>query len=210
MKKRMLVSLLGLALSVCPIHAPLSPEQDSGLTAAHAAAVSPVPDSIVFVRTRKPNEGAFTLLMPKGWQTGTTPRASRSATRRPASPTRSSCPASSRIWDRPGHVAEPADGLCQGGPGHPALHPGDRPSDRGTPPEHQRGNPSWGLPAGDRPGRLHQPYSGETEIRPDGWKHHWQNSAGEVVVSNTGDYDPNHDDGLRLVKDFKQSQVRPR
>jgi hypothetical protein len=54
------------------------------------------------------------------------------------------------------------------------------------------------------------PYSGETEIRPDGWKHHWQNSAGEVVVSNTGDYDPNHDDGLRLVKDFKPSQVRPR
>jgi len=31
-----------------------------------------------------------------------------------------------------------------------------------------------------------------------------------IVVSNTGDYDPNHDDGLRLVKDFKQSQVRPR
>lgn len=54
------------------------------------------------------------------------------------------------------------------------------------------------------------PHTGETEIRPDGWKHHWQNSAGEVVVSNTGNYDPNHDEGIQLIKDFKQSQVRPR
>jgi len=54
------------------------------------------------------------------------------------------------------------------------------------------------------------PYTGETEIRPDGWQYHWENSNGEVVVSNLNDYDPNHDDGVRLVKDFKRSQVRPR
>ncbi len=54
------------------------------------------------------------------------------------------------------------------------------------------------------------PYTGETEIRPDGWRYHWENSNGEVVVSNLNDYDPNHDDGVRLIKDFKRSQVRPR
>ncbi len=54
------------------------------------------------------------------------------------------------------------------------------------------------------------PYTGETELRPDGWKNHWQNSAGEVIVSNLIDYDPNYDDGVKLVKDFKRSSVRPR
>ena len=54
------------------------------------------------------------------------------------------------------------------------------------------------------------PHTGETEIRPDGWKYHWENSNGEVVVSNLNEYDPNHDDGVRLVKDFKRSGVRPR
>lgn len=54
------------------------------------------------------------------------------------------------------------------------------------------------------------PHTGETEIRPDGWNYHWENSSGEVVVSNLRDYDPNHDDGLRLIKDFKKSPLRPR
>lgn len=54
------------------------------------------------------------------------------------------------------------------------------------------------------------PHTGETEVRPDGWKYHWENSNGEVIVSNLNDYDPNHDDGVRLVKDFKRSQVRAR
>jgi len=53
------------------------------------------------------------------------------------------------------------------------------------------------------------PYTGETEIRPDGWRHHWQNSAGEVVVSNNDDYDPNHDPH-RGRSDYKRSPVRPR
>ncbi len=54
------------------------------------------------------------------------------------------------------------------------------------------------------------PHTGETEIRADGWPHHWQNSAGEVIVSSDRAYDPNHDDSVRLVKDFKPSAVRPR
>lgn len=53
------------------------------------------------------------------------------------------------------------------------------------------------------------PYTGETEIRPDGWKYHWQNASGEVVVSNNGNYDPNHDIDLKR-SDFKKSVVRPR
>lgn len=53
------------------------------------------------------------------------------------------------------------------------------------------------------------PYTGETEIRPDGWRHHWQNSAGEVVVSNKDDYDPNHDQHLNR-SDYRKSPVRPR
>jgi hypothetical protein len=53
------------------------------------------------------------------------------------------------------------------------------------------------------------PYTGETEIRPDGWKHHWQNSGGEVIVSNDGNYDPNQDMNLKRT-DFKKSTVRAR
>jgi hypothetical protein len=54
------------------------------------------------------------------------------------------------------------------------------------------------------------PYTGETEIRPDGWQNHWENSRGEVIVSNLSDYNPNQDESLRLVKDFKRSALRPR
>jgi hypothetical protein len=53
------------------------------------------------------------------------------------------------------------------------------------------------------------PYTGETEIRPDGWKYHWQNASGEVIVSNNGNYDPNHDVYVNRT-DFKRSAVRPR
>jgi hypothetical protein len=53
------------------------------------------------------------------------------------------------------------------------------------------------------------PHTGETEIRPDGWKYHWQNSGGEVIVSNDGNYDPNQDVNVKRT-DFKKSSVRPR
>jgi hypothetical protein len=53
------------------------------------------------------------------------------------------------------------------------------------------------------------PHTGETEIRPDGWKYHWQNPSGEVIVSNDGNYNPNHDVNLKR-SDFKKSAVRPR
>ncbi len=53
------------------------------------------------------------------------------------------------------------------------------------------------------------PYTGETEIRPDGWKHHWQNASGEVIVTNDADYDPNLDVRVNRT-DFKKSKVRPR
>jgi len=53
------------------------------------------------------------------------------------------------------------------------------------------------------------PHTGETEIRPDGWKYHWQNPSGEVIVSNDGNYNPNHDVNYK-GSDFKKSAVRPR
>jgi len=53
------------------------------------------------------------------------------------------------------------------------------------------------------------PYTGETEIRPDGWKHHWQNASGEVIVTNDANYDPNLDVRVNRT-DFKKSKVRPR
>lgn len=53
------------------------------------------------------------------------------------------------------------------------------------------------------------PYTGKTEIRPDGWRNHWQNESGEVVVSNNPDYSPNHDSVINRT-DFKRSKVRKR
>ena len=53
------------------------------------------------------------------------------------------------------------------------------------------------------------PYTGETEIHPDGWKYHWENPNGEVVMSNNQSYDPNHDTSINR-SDFKRSQVRKR
>lgn len=53
------------------------------------------------------------------------------------------------------------------------------------------------------------PYSGDTEVRPDGWKYHWQNAAGEVVVTNREDYSPNQDPIVNRT-DYKRSKVKPR
>jgi hypothetical protein len=51
------------------------------------------------------------------------------------------------------------------------------------------------------------PFTGETEIRPDGWKYHWENPNGEIVMSNRQSYDPNHDNAINR-SDFKPSPVR--
>jgi len=53
------------------------------------------------------------------------------------------------------------------------------------------------------------PYTNEVEQRPDGWKYHWQNGNGEIIVTNDQEYDPNHDRNIRRT-DYKRSQVRPR
>jgi len=53
------------------------------------------------------------------------------------------------------------------------------------------------------------PYTQEVERRPDGWKYHWQNGAGEIIMTNTEEYDPNHDARVQRT-DFKRSIVRPR
>jgi len=53
------------------------------------------------------------------------------------------------------------------------------------------------------------PFNGETEIRPDGWKYHWENPSGEVIMSNNQSFDPNHDVSINR-SDFKRSPVRKR
>jgi hypothetical protein len=53
------------------------------------------------------------------------------------------------------------------------------------------------------------PYTKEVERRPDGYKYHWENASGEVVVSNNQDYSPNYDPDVKRT-DFKRSEVRPR
>jgi hypothetical protein len=53
------------------------------------------------------------------------------------------------------------------------------------------------------------PFTGKTEIRPDGWKYHWENPNGEIVMSNHQSYDPKHDSAINR-SDFKRSPVRRR
>lgn len=53
------------------------------------------------------------------------------------------------------------------------------------------------------------PYTGETEIGTDKWRHRWVNESGDVIYSNREDYDPNIDINLNR-SDFKRTPVRPR
>jgi hypothetical protein len=53
------------------------------------------------------------------------------------------------------------------------------------------------------------PYTGQTEVRPDGWKYHWQNESGELVVTDSEEYDPNLDVELKRTG-FKRSAARKR
>jgi len=53
------------------------------------------------------------------------------------------------------------------------------------------------------------PYTNEVEQRPDGWKYHWQNGNGEIIMTNDDSYDPNRDQHIRRT-DYKRSQVRQR
>lgn len=371
MNKRVLIGLLGCILSVCFIHVPVSSGRNAFCSAVvHAAATFPVPDPIVFVRAREPNEGAFSLLIPKGWQTmggiyhvdPTTPNGFTNSVAPKGNflvkkdeagtvmlhwlpdywccDTRLSpagqmglfpqgsyyngmlvmpCPSAADFLLRlvlpqlrpdaanvrvvrvealqdvagayqrqaalPGiqyDAARVTVGYEQGGMAYKeylsCVIENLGPSGAGMWQNRQtvcarapfdefaawekvgamiydsvRFDPHW-LEAAARATRQRtqnaqatqryiqgvgrqivehrqntnaeirhggyllvtgqddyiNPHTGETEIRPDGWKHHWQNSAGEVVVSNARDYDPNHDDGLGLVKDFKESRLRPR
>jgi hypothetical protein len=53
------------------------------------------------------------------------------------------------------------------------------------------------------------PYTNEVERRMDGYKYHWQNASGELIVTNNNDYSPNYDPDVKRT-DFKRSEVRPR
>jgi hypothetical protein len=54
------------------------------------------------------------------------------------------------------------------------------------------------------------PYTGETEQGSNQYKHRWVNSGGDVIYSNTDDYDPSWDSSLRGRSDYKPTPVRPR
>jgi hypothetical protein len=53
------------------------------------------------------------------------------------------------------------------------------------------------------------PYSGEVEVDSDGWAHRWVNESGDVLFSDSDEYDPNLDERLKR-SDFKRTPVRPR
>lgn len=53
------------------------------------------------------------------------------------------------------------------------------------------------------------PYSKEVEIGSDQWNYRWVNESGDVVYSDSDDYDPNLDDILNRT-DYKKTPVRKR
>ena len=54
------------------------------------------------------------------------------------------------------------------------------------------------------------PYTNEIDIGSNQYQNRWVNSRGDVLYTDDRDYDPNWDPNMKLVKDFKQSQIRPR
>ncbi|HEY3383386.1 MAG TPA: hypothetical protein VGK32_16560 [Vicinamibacterales bacterium] len=57
--------------------------------------------------------------------------------------------------------------------------------------------------------RYVNPHTGREELGSNEWKHRWQNSAGEVIYADDGNWDPNLDSNLR-VSGFQRSPVRSR
>lgn len=53
------------------------------------------------------------------------------------------------------------------------------------------------------------PYTGETEVGSDQWKHRWVNESGEVIYTDYRRYNPNHDERIKR-SDFKRTPVRKR
>jgi hypothetical protein len=53
------------------------------------------------------------------------------------------------------------------------------------------------------------PYTNDIEIGSDNWNYRWVNESGDVVYSNSNEYDPNHDEILNRT-DFKKTPVRER
>ncbi len=54
------------------------------------------------------------------------------------------------------------------------------------------------------------PYTNEIDIGSNQYQNRWVNSRGDVLYTDDRDYNPNWDPNMKLVKDFKQSQIRPR
>lgn len=54
------------------------------------------------------------------------------------------------------------------------------------------------------------PYTNEIDMGSNQYQNRWVNSRGDVLYTDDRNYDPNYDPNMRLVKDFKQCQVRPR
>ncbi len=53
------------------------------------------------------------------------------------------------------------------------------------------------------------PYTNEIETGSNQWAHRWQNESGDIIYTNSEDYDPNTDINLNH-SDFKRSQIRER
>jgi hypothetical protein len=55
------------------------------------------------------------------------------------------------------------------------------------------------------------PYTKEVEVDSGDWKYRWVNAAGQIVFTDDGDYNPNHDRNPPFNRtDYQRSQVRPR
>lgn len=57
--------------------------------------------------------------------------------------------------------------------------------------------------------RYVNPHTGQEELGSNEWKHRWENSSGEIIYTDDGNWDPNVDPDLR-VSGYKRSPVKPR
>ncbi len=57
--------------------------------------------------------------------------------------------------------------------------------------------------------RYVNPHTGQEELGSNEWKYRWENSSGEIIYTNHGDWDPNIDPNLH-VSGYKRSPVKPR
>ena len=53
------------------------------------------------------------------------------------------------------------------------------------------------------------PYTNEVEIGTNQWQNRWENDLGEIIYTDDGSYNPNHDINLN-VSGFKRSGIRKR